>query len=251
MNRLNLPGLASPRFERSLQSSTLPDFDSAIRLDSAFQSSRVPRHVVVREWDAAPRGTRRHCTPFSTCTFSQCGCALERSRAAARGRANDKLCTRICIFDTWLQRPGGNGPGTELRYDAAAGSVRSFSFLSLRIVFCLLVAIRAYATLLAHDFPGRSGSLVSVESKNPTITFETRSAVNKPRKPVGLSSANSSTKLLKLRRRISYVTAEQRLKSFVRSVDTVSTRVSLVALAANLVPINFRPRVSVPVNLAF
>lgn len=84
MNRLNSPGLPSPRFERSLQSSTLPDFDSAIRLDSAFQSSRVPRHVVVREWDAAPRGTRRHCTPFSTCTFSQCGCALERSRTAAQ-----------------------------------------------------------------------------------------------------------------------------------------------------------------------
>lgn len=176
---------------------------------------------------------------------------LANAAAHSSARANDKLCTRICIFDTWLQRPGGNGPGTELRYDAAAGSVRSFSFLSLRTVFCLLVAIRAYATLLAHDFPGRSGSLVSAESKNPTITFETRSAVNKPRKPVGLSSANSSTKLLKLRRRISYVTAEERLKSFVRSVDTVSTRVSLVALAANLVPINFRPRVSVPVNLAF
>lgn len=48
-----------------------------------------------------------------------------RSRAAAR--ANDKLCTRICIFDTWLQRPGRNVPA--LSYVTGPAALSAFGFV--------------------------------------------------------------------------------------------------------------------------
>lgn len=56
-----------------------------------------------------------------------------RSRAAAR--ANDKLCTRICIFDTWLQRPGRNVPALSyVTGPAAFGSV--VSPVPSPVIFC-------------------------------------------------------------------------------------------------------------------
>lgn len=62
------------------------------------------------------------------------------SPLAVSARANDKLCTRICIFDTWLQRPGRNAPGLSYVTGRAARSFARVVFLLSRI-------------LLSHFFP--------------------------------------------------------------------------------------------------
>lgn len=50
------------------------------------------------------------------------------ARSPAAARANDKLCTRICIFDTWLQRLGRNVPALSYVTDPAARSPLSAVF---------------------------------------------------------------------------------------------------------------------------
>lgn len=82
------------------------------------------------------------CRPKIRSPFALYSSFHSRSRRAAR--ANDKLCTRICIFDTWLQRPGRSalalsyvtGPGRALCSEPRLALSLSSSFS--RLIFFYL-----------------------------------------------------------------------------------------------------------------